>query len=210
MIRILIADDHAVVRRGLRQILAGETDITVAGEASCATQVVEHLRSHPVDLLLLDMAMPSKHGLELLKELKAEFPRLAVLVLSMYPADQFGVRALRAGAAGYLTKDSEPEEMLKAVRKAASGRKYITAELAESLEMELRQGLDRPLHEHLSDREFEVFRLIASGKTVSQIADELMLSVKTVSNYRTRALSKANMKTNADVMSYGFKNGLVQ
>jgi DNA-binding NarL/FixJ family response regulator len=210
MIRVLIADDHAVVRRGIRQILGDEHDITVVAEASTSTEVMNHLRKQPIDLVLLDMTMPKKHGLELLKDIKVEFPKVKVLVLSMYPVDQFGIRALKAGAGGYLTKDGDPVELVNAIRKVSSGGKFINPQMAELLERELHHEEERPLHEILSDREFEVFRLIASGKTVGQIADELKLSVKTVSNYRARALEKMNMKTNADIMSFAYRKGIVQ
>jgi DNA-binding NarL/FixJ family response regulator len=210
MIRILIADDHTVVRRGIRQILSDESDMKIVAEASTSEEVVALLRKHPIDLLLLDMTMPDKHGLELLKDIKSEFPRVSILILSMYPEDQFGIRALKAGASGYLTKETDPAILLAAIRKAASGGKYITPRLSELLELELHHEGSKPLHEILSDREFEVFRLIASGRTVGQIAEDLKLSVKTVSNYRARALEKMNMKTNSDIMSYAFQNKIVQ
>jgi two-component system, NarL family, invasion response regulator UvrY len=210
MIRILIADDHTVVRRGIRQILGDESDMKIVAEASTSEEVMTLLRKQPIDLLLLDMTMPDKHGLELLKDIKTEFPKVNILILSMYPEDQFGIRALKAGASGYLTKESDPAILLAAIRKAATGGKYFTPRLTELMELELHHKTSKPLHEILSDREFEVFRLIASGKTVGQIADDLKLSVKTVSNYRTRTLEKMNMKTNSDIMSYAFQNKLVQ
>lgn len=209
MIKLLIADDHAVVRRGIRQILYDERDIKIVAEASTTGEVMKVLQTQSIDVLLLDMTMPDKHGLELLKDVKTEFPHVRVLILSMYPEDQFGIRALKAGASGYLTKDTDPDELMKAIRKIASGGKFINSRLAELLELQLHHESHKSLHEILSDREFEVFRLIASGKTVSQIAEDLKLSVKTVSNYRARALEKMNMKTNADIMSYGYQHGLI-
>jgi DNA-binding NarL/FixJ family response regulator len=209
MIKILIADDHAVVRRGIRQILYDERDIKIVAEASTTGEVMKILQTQSIDVLLLDMTMPDKHGLELLKDVKTEYPQVHVLILSMYPEDQFGIRALKAGASGYLTKDTDPNELMRAIRKIATGGKFINPRLAELLELQLHHESHKLLHETLSDREFEVFRLIASGKTVSQIAEDLKLSVKTVSNYRARALEKMDMKTNADIMSYAYQHGLI-
>jgi two-component system invasion response regulator UvrY len=206
MIRIAIADDHAVVRRGLRQILADESDMKVLGEASSSEEAMSLLRKTSCDVLVLDINMPCKSGVEVIKEIKSEFPKTMVLVLSMHLEDQFGVRAFRNGASGYLTKDSNPDEMLQAIRKVASGKKYITPKLAELLEFELHRKTDSPLHESLSDREYAVFCGIAKGKSVKTIAEELFLSSKTVSNYRTRALDKMNMKSNAEIIRYAHQN----
>lgn len=209
MTRILIADDHAIVRRGLRQLLEEEGDFDVVADASSASDVLDVLRNRPCDVVLLDMTMPHKHGLELLEDLQREFPKLPVLVLSMHPEEQFGIRALKAGASGYLTKDGDPDLILQAIRRVASGRKYISPKLAELLEFQIHHKGEQAPHESLSKREFAVFRCIASGMTVGAIAEELSLSVKTVSNYRARALEKMNMKSNADIIHYAHRNGLV-
>ena len=211
MIRILIADDHAVVRRGLKQIVADEPDLMVAGEAHSGQEALTLARGQHWDVVMLDISMPGRGGLEVLKDLKQERPGLPVLILSMHPEEQFAVRALKLGASGYLTKDSAPEELVRAIRKVVAGGRYVTASLAEKLAGNLvpdRQG-DRPLHEILSDREFLVMRLIASGKSVTDIADELALSVKTISTYRARVLEKMGMKSNADLTRYAISNQLV-
>ena len=209
MINILIADDHAIVRRGLKQIVAEEPDMTVAGEAKTAQQVLDLVRKQQWDVVILDITMPGRSGLEVLKELKQERPKLPVLMLSMHPEEQFAVRALKAGAAGYLTKESAPEELVTALRKVLRGGKYVSPALAEKLAFALATASDRPPHETLSDREYEVLRLIASGKTVSEIAEQLSLSVKTISTYRTRVLEKMNLKNNAELMQYAVTHRLV-
>ena len=209
MIRILIADDHAVVRRGLRQIVADFADLRVAGEAQNAHEVLELVRSHPYDLLVLDLHLPDRDGLDLLHEVKQSYPKLPILVLSMYPEDQFGMRVLKAGAAGYLTKETAPEELVKAIRKVHGGGHYVSAALAERMAVALHQDTDRPVHETLTDREYQVLCRIASGKTVSQIAEELHLSVKTISTYRTRILVKMRLKSNAELTHYSIRHGLV-
>jgi two-component system, NarL family, invasion response regulator UvrY len=209
MIRILIADDHAIVRRGLRQILAESPEFTNIGEAQNAQEVMTMVRTQAWDLVMLDLAMPDKSGLEVLKDVKRENPKLPVLVLSMHPEDQYAVRVLKAGAAGYLTKESAPEELINAIRKVLKGGRYISLQLAEHLAFDLGQGNEKPLHETLSDREYEVLCLIASGKTVSAIAEQLSLSVKTASTYRARILEKMNMKTNAELTHYAIQQKLV-
>ncbi|HEX6415610.1 MAG TPA: response regulator transcription factor, partial [Burkholderiales bacterium] len=195
--KVLIADDHPVVRQGLRQMLAVESDLTVVGEARNGQEVVELSRRVPWEVAVLDYNMPGKNGLELIKELRQRYPGRAVLVLSMYPEDRYAVRALKAGAAGYLTKESAPEELVSAIRKVAGGGRYVTPTLGEKLALELEDNRGKPLHETLSDREYQVMWMIASGKTVRQIADELFLSPNTVSTHRTRILRKMNMKSNA-------------
>ena len=210
MLRILVADDHAVVRAGIKQILAGTSDIVVGGEASDGNQALNQARTAAYDLVLLDIAMPGMNGLEVLKQLKLERPGLPVLMLSMYPEEQFAVRTLKAGASGYLTKQSAPSELIAAIRKVCRGGKYVTSSLAESLAVYLESDSDRPPHELLSDREYEVMLMIASGKTVTVIAEELSLSVKTISTNRSRALRKMGMKTNAELTYYAIKHGLVQ
>lgn len=209
MIRILVADDHAVVREGLKRILSGVADIVVAGEACDGHQALEQARQGDYDLLLLDIAMPRMNGLDVLKQLKAEGSRLPILMLSMYPEEQYAIRTLKAGAAGYLTKESAPEELIAAVRKVSKGGKYVTVSLAEKLTAYLSPASEKPAHELLSDREYQVFLMLASGKTVSEIANELSLSVKTISTNRARILSKMGMTSNAELMHYAMKNGLV-
>ena len=210
MMRILIADDHAVVRKGLRQILEEASDIVVGGEASNGREVLEKIRAGGWDALVLDITMPGQTGLEVLKEVKQEAPRLPVLMLSMHAQEQYAARVLKAGASGYLPKESAPEELIKAIRKVCSGGKYVSADQAEKLIYLFDNTGDKAPHELLSDREFEVLRAIASGRTVSQIAAEVHLSVKTVSTYRARILEKMRMKTNAELTTYSVRNGLVQ
>ena len=209
MLRILVADDHAIVRKGLKQILAETPDIQVAGEASDGNQALNQVRDGAYDLVLLDIAMPGVSGLDVLKQLKSEMPDLPVLMLSMYPEEQYAVRTLKAGASGYLTKERAPEELIAAIRKVCAGGKYVTSSLAEKLALYLETDLERPAHELLSDREYQVMVMIASGKTVGEIAYELSLSVKTISTNRSRALNKMGMKTNAEMTYYAIKNGLV-
>jgi len=210
MIKILIADDHAIVREGLKQIVAETSDMVVSGEAADGQEVLELLRKDGWDLVLLDIAMPGRGGMDTLKALKQEKPALPVLILSIYPEEQYAVRALRAGASGYLTKESAPEELISAIRKVSRGGKYVSASLAEKLVSELGIDTERPVHEKLSDREYQVMLMIASGKTVKEIADELSLSVKTISTHRTRALAKMGMKNNAEITYYAIKMGLVE
>jgi DNA-binding NarL/FixJ family response regulator len=200
MIRALIADDHAVVRQGLIQILGNIPEITVAGEAISGQEVLDKVRAEAWDVVILDISMPDCSGLDILKQLKSERPKLPVLVLSMHSEDQYAVRALKAGASGYLTKDSAPDELVKAIRKVVSGGRYVGSCLAERLAFEI--GADSSKLPH-------VLRLIASGKSVTEIAAELYLSSKTVSTYRVRLLKKMNLKTNAELMHYAMQNHLV-
>lgn len=209
MIKILIADDHAVVRRGLKQIIAEAPNMTVTGEAQNAREVFELVRAAKWDVVVLDMTMPGKCGLDVLKELKTERPELPVLVLSMHSEDQFAMRALRAGAAGYMTKESAPEELVEAIRKVFAGGKYASPSLAEKLIFDLEVDTAKPLQDTLSDREYQVMRRLASGKTVGEIADDLSLSVKTISTYRARILEKMRMKTTSQLIHYAIQNGLV-
>jgi len=210
MIRVLVADDHAVVRRGVVQILADSPHIVVAGEASCGSEVLRAVRENDYDIVLLDIAMPGGSGLEVLKQLHSLRPDVQVLILSMYPEKQYAMRALRAGAAGYLTKDSAPDELVDAIDRIARGDKYITRSLAQELASELGGNADKELHEALSDREYQVMRLLAAGNSVSEIAAQLSLSVKTVSTYRTRILEKLDLKTTAEIMHYALARGLVE
>jgi DNA-binding NarL/FixJ family response regulator len=207
--KVLIADDHAVFRRGLRETLAEAFSRVTFGEARTAQETLEHVRRQDWDVVILDISMPGKSGLDILDDLKRLRPRMPILLLSMHPEQQFARRALKSGAAGYLTKDSVTEELKEAVKKIVGGGKYVSATLAEKLAVDLRQGADTPLHELLSDREFQVLRMIASGKTVKDIAEDLSLSVKTVSTYRGRILEKTGMKTNAELIRYALESQLV-
>jgi two-component system, NarL family, invasion response regulator UvrY len=210
MLKILIADDHAIVREGLKQILMDVPDMVVAGEAASGNQVLEMVRKETWDLVLLDITMPGLNGLDTLKQLKKEKPDLPVLMLSMYPEEQYAIRTIKAGVSGYLTKESAPKELITAIRKVAQGGKYISASLSEKLATYLETDADKPLHERLSDREYQVVLMIAAGKTVGQIADDLALSVKTISTNRTRALRKMGMSNNAELTYYAMKHGLVR
>jgi two-component system invasion response regulator UvrY len=209
MIRVLIADDHSIVRQGLKQILEETDDLSVEGEASNGNEAMQKIRDMEWDVVLMDVSMPGKNGIETLKEIRQEKPDLPVLILSMYPEDQYAIRLIRAGASGYLTKESAPEQLVAAIRTVSQGRKYISPSVAELLALEIGSKSDRPPHEQLSNREDQIFRMIALGKTVSQIAEELKLSVKTASTYRTRILEKMHMKTNAELTHYAIRNGLV-
>jgi DNA-binding NarL/FixJ family response regulator len=210
MKRILIVDDHAVVRDGLQRVLAAEHDEVEFGEASTINEALKLARQQNWDVAVLDLSLGSRSGLELLKTLKEIHPNLPVLVLSMHSEEQFARPAFKAGASGYLTKDSPRSELVKAINKVINGGKYISPALAENLITDLERGTDRPPHESLSSREFEVLRLIASGRTVTEIANLLSLSDRTISTYRTRLLEKMGMKTNAELTYYGIKNGLVE
>jgi DNA-binding NarL/FixJ family response regulator len=203
MIRIAIADDHAIVRRGLRQIIGDTNDLTVTGEAASADELLTLLRTRPFDVVVLDLTFGSRDGIDLVKTIKSEFPRLHVLILSMHSEELFAMRAIRAGASGYIQKEEAPEELLSAIRRIAAGRKYVSAAMAERIAQDVGQGsVERMPHERLSDREFEVFRLLGGGKSVTEIAHSLNLSVKTVSTHRTRILEKTGLRTNADVVQY--------
>ncbi|MFZ3136521.1 MAG: response regulator transcription factor [Thermodesulfovibrionales bacterium] len=209
MIKILIADDHTIFREGLKHILAEYPDLVVADEANNGQEVLDKIWKNNYDMVLLDITMPGMTGLEVLKQLKNEKPKLPVLILSMHPEEQYAIRVLRAGASGYLTKESAPDELITAIRKISQGRKYITSSLAERLATEVEADSEKPLHDILSDREYQVVRMIAAGKTVKHIAKELSLSIKTVSTYRTRIMEKMKMKTNAEVMHYVIKHQLL-
>ena len=209
MIRALIADDHTVVRRGVIEILTRELKDAVCGEAENAQQVLAQVHAHDWDVVILDINMPGRSGLEVLVDLKRERPKLPVLILSMHPEEQYGKRMLRAGASGYMSKDADPDELIKAIRKVLAGGRYVSPVLAEALALDLGPGAGLPLHESLSNRELEVLRLIGSGKTVSQIGEILQLSVATVSTYRARILEKMSMTTTAELMNYALRNRLV-
>jgi len=208
MLKILIADDHPVFRRGLKQIIAETTDIVVADEAADGLEVLNKVKVGDFDVVLLDISMPGKTGIDVLAQLKYERPKLPVLMLSMHPEEQYAVRALRAGASGYLTKESAPDELVAAIRKVSTGGKYVSASLAERLASLLQKAEQLP-HDILSRREYQVMCLMASGKTVSEIAKELSLSVKTISTYRSRILEKMKMKNNAELTRYAINNSLI-
>lgn len=208
-INILIADDHPIVREGLKQIISETNDMTVADEAGSGREALDLVRKKEYDLLLLDISMPGRNGLEILKELKSEYPKFPVLILSIYPEEQYAVRAFRAGASGYLTKASAPNELISAIRKIVNGGRYVSESLAEKLTYYLDEDSLRPPHDLLTDREYQVMLMLGSGKTVKEIAEELFLSVKTISTYRTHILEKMKMKNNAEVTLYVVKNKLV-
>lgn len=210
MIRILIADDHAIVRGGLKQLLAGQSDFAVAGEAANGLEVLRQIREQPLDVLLTDMSMPGRSGIELIKLVKAEKPKLAVLVLSMHKEEQYAVRALKAGASGYLTKESAPDQLVAAIRKVASGGVFISPGVAERLALELGGNHDAAPHTLLSDREYQIFRMIVSGAPIGSIAVELSLSVKTVSTHKTRILQKMKMNSGAELIHYAIRHQLVE
>lgn len=207
--RILIIDDHAVLRDGVKRILEKRSSIAAFGEAGTASEALELAREQDWDLALLDLNLAGRDGLEVLKEIKHIRPRMPVLILSMHSEELFARRAFRAGASGYITKNSSRTELIKAIDKVIQGETYVSPALAEELAIDLRRNTDRPPHEILSDREFEVLRLIASGKTVGEIADQLSLSDGTISTYRTRILEKMEMRTNAELTRYAIKNDLV-
>jgi DNA-binding NarL/FixJ family response regulator len=210
MIRVVIADDHAVVREGLKQIINEQADMRVVSEAANGSDALEKARSENCEVVVLDLNLPTYSGLDILKELHSTRPNLPVLMLSIHSEEQFAVRLLRAGAAGYLSKESAPEELVRAIQKVVSGGKYISPTLAERLAFEIDGASDKLPHETLSDREFQVLRLIAAGRTVKEIGEGLSLSVKTVSTYRARILEKMNLKTNAELIHYAIQNGLVE
>lgn len=210
MLKVLIVDDHAVVRQGLRQILTEIPELSVVAEAENGQDALNKVRAEPWDVLVLDMSMPGRGGLDILKDVRRERPETRVLVLSMHPEDQFAVRMLRAGASGYVTKETAPDQLVAAVRKVLTGGRYISPSLAEKLAFDVDRDSDRPLHEKLSDREFQVLRRLAMGKTVQEIAAELMLSPKTISTYRARVLEKLELKSNAELIHYAIGNKLVE
>ncbi|MBW2558363.1 MAG: response regulator transcription factor [Deltaproteobacteria bacterium] len=209
MIRILVVDDHAVVREGVKQILADVSDMVVKDEAGNGPTTLEKIAQNDYDVVLLDISMPGRSGLEILEDIKSRHPKLPVLILSMHPEEQYAVRALRAGASGYLTKASAPQELIGAIRKASSGGKYVTTSLAEKLALELGTDTEKLPHERLSNREHQVMLMLAGGKSVSEIAENIFLSSKTVSTYRTRIMDKMGMKKNAELTLYAVHNNLI-
>jgi len=209
MIKILIVDDHPIVRKGLKQLLEEAKDIFVADEAVCGREVLEKVKKNDYDVILLDISLPDISGLEILKELKLEKPEVNILILSMHSEEQYAVRTLRSGASGYLTKEKLPEELIMAIRRVAGGKKYISPSIAELLAFNLEEGTKKAAHEVLSDREFRVMCMIATGKTLKDIGEELSLSIKTISTYRSRILTKMNMKNNSEIIRYAIENKLV-
>lgn len=209
MIRVLIVDDHPVIRHGLREILNEHDKMDVAGEATNAAEALEFVRKKPVDVVIMDITMPGRSGLEALRDIRAEKPALPVLMLSIHPEDQYAVRALKAGASGYLTKESAPDELVAAIQKVVAGGLYVTASMAERLAAEMRGPGQKQPHELLSDREYEVLCLMGRGKSVSLIAGELSLSVKTVSTYRSNILEKLGLETTAEIIRYAITHNLV-
>jgi two-component system invasion response regulator UvrY len=207
--RILVADDHPIFRSGLKEILLKENDVGFVGEADTGQKALELARKQRWDAVILDITMPGKGGLELLQELRCEQPKLPVLILSAHPEDQLALRLLKAGAAGYLTKDKAPQVLLTAIRKVLRGGKYVSESLGEKAVLELASESTRPLHETLSEREYQVMCLLANGKTIRAIGKELLLSARTVSTYRARVLDKLNMKTDAELIRYAIHNNLV-
>jgi len=209
MIKILIADDHTLFRKGLKHILSEYPDLVVTDEASNGQEVLDKIWHNDYDMVLLDITMPGMTGLDALKQLKNDKPKLPVLVLSMHPEEQYAVRVIRAGASGYLRKESAPDELITAIQKISGGRKYITSSLAERLADNVESTAEKPLHDTLSDREFEVFRMIAAGKTIKQIAEALFLNARTISTYRSRILEKMQIKTNAELIHYAIKHQIL-
>jgi two-component system, NarL family, invasion response regulator UvrY len=210
MIRVLICDDHTIVREGLKEILAGTQDIVGVGEASSGEELLDKVEGGDFDVVLLDISLPGANGLEVLKRLQVSRPELPVLFLTMYPETHYAVRAMRAGAAGYLTKGSATTQLIGAIRKVASGGRYVSETLAEQLALELLEQRGRPAREALSDREYEVMQALARGSTVTEIGEDLHLSVKTISTYRTRILNKLGLKNNAEIVHYALREGIIQ
>lgn len=209
-IKVLIADDHAIVREGLRQICASAKDVVVAGNAANGLEAIKLARVGNGDVMLLDVVLPDRSGIDILKQIRKEHPKLPVLILSIHREDQYAIRALKAGAAGFLNKQVAPSELLTAIRQVAAGKKYISPALAQELANQIGFDHDTPLHDTLSDREYQTMVMIASGKTVSDIATELLLSVKTISMYRSRVLAKMKLRHNAELTHYALKNHLVE
>lgn len=209
MTHILIADDHDIVRTGLIQILVDEYPLAHIGEASNGTELIQLARKEKWNIIISDLTMPGKNGIDMLKQLRLEFPEIPVLVISMHPEGQYAVRSLRAGAAGYLSKTNASEELINAIKKIMSGKKYITEKVADKLAEYINEETEKPLHDLLSDREFDVLRLVASGKTSSEIAETLSLSITTVSTYRARIFEKTGMQTSAELTRYAIENKLV-
>jgi DNA-binding NarL/FixJ family response regulator len=209
-IKVLIADDHDIVRQGIKTILSDASDISVAGEAESGDEVLKKIQELDINVVIMDYDMPGRNGLDTLIELKAVSPQLPVIILSMFPEDHYGVRFLKAGASGYLGKSNVTQQLVEAIRRVVNGHKYISPNLADKLVLELNRDSEGPLHAKLTDREFQVFHFIASGKRLKAIAEELHLSINTISTYRSRILEKMEMKNNADLIHYAIKNSLIK
>jgi two-component system, NarL family, invasion response regulator UvrY len=209
MIKIMIVDDHEIVRKGLKQILKEAPHIAVAGEASTGQEAMEKLKKNPFDMLVLDISLPDRSGLEVLKQVRQQYPKIPVLILTMHAEEQYAARVLRAGAAGYMTKEAAPEQLVNAIQKVSRGGRYVSPAFAETLAFDLGADPTKPLHETLSDREYQVMTMLASGKPVKDIAEKLYLSVKTVSTHRSRILEKMRMRNNAELILYAIRNNLV-
>ncbi len=210
MTRLFVADDHPLVRKGLKEILEGETDLKVIGEAANEQELLDGVAAVKPDVLITDLSMPGRGTLSIIADVKRLFPKLPVLVLTMHPEERFAVRALRSGVSGYLTKDTAPEEIVRAVRIVAAGKKYITTSLAEKLALELDRDPERPPHESLSNREFQIMRALASGRKIREVAEELSLSIHTVNTYKSRIMEKMNMKTVTELTMYAIENHLLE
>ena len=210
MIKVFIADDHALIREGIKNLLSPLSDIKLVGETANPFEIIEQIRVNKCDVLILDLSMPGKNGLDVLKEIKSIFPETKILIMTMMPEDQFAKRTLKAGASGYLTKESAPDELITAIRRIASGRKYVSQSLAEKLAQDLDDTAEKPIQDLLSDREFQVMKMMASGKSQTDIAIELSISVSTVNTYRSRILKKLNLKTNAELIHFAYQNNLIK
>jgi len=208
-IRVLIADDHAIVRQGFKQIFSETEDLVVAGEAEDGVEALQIARQNEWDVFLLDISMPNRNGIDTLKQLKREFPKLPVLILSMHPEEHYALRALKAGASGYLTKQSAPDQLVTAIRQVAQGKKYVSPGVAQQLAAAIAEDSDKLPHERITDREYQVLVMIAQGKPLTQIAEDLNLGVATVSTYRARLLEKMGLKSTAELIHYGLRHGLV-
>jgi two-component system, NarL family, invasion response regulator UvrY len=210
MIRVMVVDDHAIFREGIKKVIAATPDIVVSAEAANGADAVKKARQEAFDVVVLDIALPGKDGIEVLKELRAEWPRLPVLILSMYPEEQYAVGMLRAGASGYLTKESVPSDLIAAIRRVAGGRKYVSEALVERLAADVDVASTPPHHECLSAREYQVFLLVAAGKTTKEMARDLSLSLTTISTYRSRILEKMKMRNSAEMVRYALRHGLIE
>ena len=209
MINIFIADDHALIREGIKKILSTVSDIKLVGETANPHEISEQLKKVNCDILILDLSMPGKDGLDVLKEIKNFSPEIKILIMTMLPEDQFAKRTLKAGASGYLTKESAPDELITAIRRIAAGRKYVSQNLAEKLAQDLEDNSDKPVQDLLSDREFQILKMMASGKSQTDIAGELSISASTVNTYRSRILEKLDLRTTADLIHFAYQNKLI-